>query len=476
MRNKTLLLTWLGVASFILVFSRQQTDATITILRDAGNLSRGTLPNGRLDPSSVTLFGPIVPISVGTDVIFSTNIAPGEIMASDTKRGVNGGILEDALSVIFSSHVAANSLDGRNDIQLGSIDNSTIKRGVENGIVELNTGVIFSSMTTGMMDLSGTTQTKNGGIVLNGNIRLTQLTKNTYRVDAATTVFDTDSDDNDPASIEEFRFTSSNEARILASLTEGGLYVGDSALPVRASSRLEVFQGSITVQSTNAGIRVDSLVDCDTIDTDSQGNFSCGSDDADKPIIIQDEGTDLSTVTVINFVGAGVTAANTGSTITVTIAGGGGGGDNQAVNTATITLQTDRFHVGGAVYLATSPFVAIPGKSYNTGGGTFNVRSIQGYTTVVSTALDGNVTMRIAQSTSAGVGFGAWSYVSSSATVISSSDTTNGAGGWRYGVVIATSFVMFPQMEYALHVTSVPTGGAPPAENFGINHRGWWSP
>ncbi len=44
------------------------------------------------------------------------------------------------------------------------------------------------------------------------------------------------------------------------------------------------------------------------------------------PIIFKDEGTDLSTGTVVNFVGAGVVATNTGSTITVTIAGGGGGG------------------------------------------------------------------------------------------------------------------------------------------------------
>lgn len=41
----------------LLVFISSDSEATYTILRDASNLSRGTLPNARLDPSSVTLQG-----------------------------------------------------------------------------------------------------------------------------------------------------------------------------------------------------------------------------------------------------------------------------------------------------------------------------------------------------------------------------------------------------------------------------------
>lgn len=42
------------------------------------------------------------------------------------------------------------------------------------------------------------------------------------------------------------------------------------------------------------------------------------------PVIFQDEGSDLSTGTVVDCVGAGITCSNVGSTITITVPGGGG--------------------------------------------------------------------------------------------------------------------------------------------------------
>jgi hypothetical protein len=53
--------------------------------------------------------------------------------------------------------------------------------------------------------------------------------------------------------------------------------------------------------------------------------FSSGG--SGSAITVQDEGSTLTSgVTQINFVGAGVSATNSGSNVTVTIAGGGGGG------------------------------------------------------------------------------------------------------------------------------------------------------
>jgi hypothetical protein len=52
-----------------------------------------------------------------------------------------------------------------------------------------------------------------------------------------------------------------------------------------------------------------------------------GTNSGDTPITVQDEGSNLTTtLTSLNFTGAGVTASNTGGAVTVTISGGGGGG------------------------------------------------------------------------------------------------------------------------------------------------------
>lgn len=55
--------------------------------------------------------------------------------------------------------------------------------------------------------------------------------------------------------------------------------------------------------------------------------------------VVQDEGTPLTARSTINFVGAGVTATDSGSVTTVTIPGGGGGGIT--VTRATITVPAN---------------------------------------------------------------------------------------------------------------------------------------
>lgn len=59
-----------------------------------------------------------------------------------------------------------------------------------------------------------------------------------------------------------------------------------------------------------------------------------------QPIIVQDEGaTQTSTVSLFNFVGAGVTATPAGDQITVTIPGGGGGGSALEVQDSGVPLS-----------------------------------------------------------------------------------------------------------------------------------------
>lgn len=56
--------------------------------------------------------------------------------------------------------------------------------------------------------------------------------------------------------------------------------------------------------------------------------------------VVQDEGTPLTARSTINFVGAGVTATDSGSVTTVTIPGGGGGG-SITITRATITVPAN---------------------------------------------------------------------------------------------------------------------------------------
>lgn len=92
------------------------------------------------------------------------------------------------------------------------------------------------------------------------------------------------------------------------------------------------------------------------------------------PLIVQDESINLTTAaTTLNFVGAGVTATNSGGVVTVTIPGGGGGGSAITVQDegSNLTTSATSFNFIGAGVSAT-----------NSGGAvTVNVTGVPNVTT-----------------------------------------------------------------------------------------------
>ena len=101
----------------------------------------------------------------------------------------------------------------------------------------------------------------------------------------------------------------------------------------------------------------------------------------------------------------------------------GGGGNNQAVNTSTETFLICK--AGGAVFLATSPYVSFPGCTFTTGNSTIEVVAVIAWTMTVSTALDANTRFNLKVATTVNTGFlpGNWYHRAATATVISSSNT-----------------------------------------------------
>lgn len=193
------------------------------------------------------------------------------------------------------------------------------------------------------------------------------------------------------------------------------------------TSSLDVGIGSVTVRgaglniptgiAVSTGLRLTSLTGCDTVDTDASGNLICGSD-----------------------------------------ATGGGGGTS--ITTFTYTLSS-----GGDVALSSIGFISIPGAFTTVGKSTWNVREVQAFNLVRSTA--GSSQYQIALSTVT-AGNQVFRYITPTVEV-----STNN----YYSVWTSTAFRLQADESISLHVTfsSAPTGAALAAE-YGMKLKFWREP
>ena len=118
----------------------------------------------------------------------------------------------------------------------------------------------------------------------------------------------------------------------------GGIKVG-TGLSIASSGTLSLTTlGSLTDVSTS-GVSSGEILKFNGT------SWAPAADDSSSALTIKDEGVDKTTAaTSIDFVGAGVTATNSGTNVTVTIPGGGGGSGLQtrtSANATTASLAND---------------------------------------------------------------------------------------------------------------------------------------
>lgn len=185
---------------------------------------------------------------------------------------------------------------------------------------------------------------------------------------------------------------------------------------VNSTTNYYLIAGTVTHITRTGNIKIGSVVGCDALGTDSNGNIICGS----------------------------------------------GGGGSASVGNATQTVVFG--HLPSHVFLATSPFVAAKGLTRPLSiGTTFWSISQQGYTTDISSV--GVIKFQIVKSTSTqgAYPFTNWGDQIHTATMSS------------FGVPTSSAIPFFPTERYELHIDSIPISGTPPS-GVGVLLRGWFAP
>lgn len=133
LKIKHVLLTILGLGVY---FSGDFLTGTVTILRDAGNLTRGTLPNGRVDKGSVTARGQL---NTGSQsLVLASATVYGAVISTTGFFGPANGLtnippgsspgLQEQIYNIVSTNIVNNTIVAV-DLASGSVSGGTIVNG-----------------------------------------------------------------------------------------------------------------------------------------------------------------------------------------------------------------------------------------------------------------------------------------------------------------------------------------------------------
>lgn len=173
----------------------------------------------------------------------------------------------------------------------------------------------------------------------------------------------------------------------------------------------------------------------------------------DTPLNIHDSSVPLGSIRAINCVGVDCSLSN-------------GIGELPAYSLSAASPSTFTFVLkgSGSVFRATNTFIPIPEAFNVVDKSTINVTEVQSFN--LKTSSRGWASYNIAVSTQRLSPVTTWYYAINDSTVGTNS---------RYSVWTSTQFRLYPDYQYALHITSVSsrTGGGDVHGEYGIKLRGW---